>query len=123
MFLTRPKFKFEFKKDKMKYWTLKSDLVYQDKNRIITIVHKSDYETPFMTDIATIPYGLQWLFKPAGRYKYAAVLHDYLYTQRYTSRLSDDITFFKAMRSEKVNLITSVLFFVAVRLFGGGNKA
>jgi len=35
----------------------------------------------FVTDFATVPRFLQWLFRPYGPYTRAAVLHDYLLTE------------------------------------------
>jgi len=39
-----------------------------------------DVPKDFITDGASIPRGLWWLFPPVGRYFKAAVVHDYLLT-------------------------------------------
>ena len=34
----------------------------------------------FVTDGASVPHSLQWLYNPYGKYINAAVIHDYLYS-------------------------------------------
>ena len=34
----------------------------------------------FITDGASVPHSLQWLYNPYGKYINAAVVHDYLYS-------------------------------------------
>ena len=36
----------------------------------------------YLTDLATIPRSLRWLYDPNGPYAKAAIVHDYLYTQK-----------------------------------------
>lgn len=105
------KLKFEFRDDdKMRWYSLKNPLKWKDVTVPTSI---------FLTDLCTIPYGLQWIYKPNGKYARSGVVHDYLYSLRHIKRLRSDIEFFKCMRADEVNLITSCLFFLAVRCFGG----
>lgn len=105
------KLKFEFRDDDKKRWyTLKNPLKWKD------IVVPPNI---FFTDLCTVPYLLQWLFKPNGKYGRSGVVHDFLYGLKHIKRLRCDIEFFKCMRADGVNLFTSCLFFLAVRVGGG----
>jgi len=83
----------------------------------------------FVTDLASIPWGLRWLFPPNGKWSKAAVIHDWGYCggqiilpdgqQLKPSRFWWDVIFLEAMAVSKVPPLTRWLFFVAVRAFGG----
>lgn len=77
-----------------------------------------DVTVGFMTDFASVPRPLWWLFPRWGRYGNAAVIHDYLYWERSRLRKESDKIFLEAMRVSKVGLVTRTLLYVAVRLFG-----
>jgi len=118
-FENKAKLKFEYKDDKgVRFYTLKEDLVFiHDKDRII--VPKNIY----YTDLASVPKGLQWIFKPNGKYTRASIVHDYLYDNRAISRYKADLIFLRAMKSDNVNFSTRWLFFGMVRFFGSGRKS
>lgn len=72
----------------------------------------------FLTDFASIPRPLWWLFPRWGRYGNAAVIHDYCYWEQHYSRKRADEIFLEAMAVLKVSSITRHTMYLAVRLFG-----
>lgn len=72
----------------------------------------------FVTDFASVPRCLWWLLPPMGRYGKAALLHDWLYSVRTTSRKEADEIFLDAMLMMGVRKLIALAMFVAVRLFG-----
>lgn len=73
----------------------------------------------FRSDYATIPRCLWWLFNPAGPYRRAAILHDYLYSRlARCSRFVADAIFREAMARSGVPLHTRLTIYFAVRTFG-----
>lgn len=73
----------------------------------------------FKTDFASTPKWLHWLWKPQGRYSKASVVHDFMYSVNWYTRLYADITYKKIMLHDKVKKVTANLFYLGVRLFGG----
>lgn len=75
----------------------------------------------FITDGASVPKSLQWLYNPYGKYINAAVVHDYLYSTYNNTginrKLADKIFKF-IMKETEVNKSTINKFYKAVRLFG-----
>jgi hypothetical protein len=53
----------------------------------------------FITDLASIPRLLRWLFDVNGVSRQAAVLHDYLYSTQPLSRADADALFLEALKS------------------------
>ena len=75
----------------------------------------------FITDLASIPRVLWWLYSPSnGDYAGACLIHDYLYTLQYDRAMADR-TLKRILKKEGNSLITVYAFYVAVRLFGGIN--
>ena len=85
----------------------------------------------FLTDFASIPRGLWWLFQPTGRWAGAALVHDWLYhspivqtgrdepKHRPIDRDEADRVFLEAMQVMGVSWLTRHTMYRAVRLFGG----
>lgn len=78
----------------------------------------------FVTDLASIPWGVRAIFPRDGLYREAAVLHDWLCAQIATSHFTlvgwneaADLFDF-AMQDSGVNPITRALFKFGVRLYG-----
>lgn len=71
----------------------------------------------FVTDFASVPRWLWWLFPPDGPWRRAAVVHDYLYSQLGVSRFFADAVFREAMTPD-TGYWTQVAMFYAVRCFG-----
>ncbi len=72
----------------------------------------------FETDFASIPRLLRTLCPPNGPWAKAAVIHDALYETGEISRWISDRIFFEAMGVLKVNLLTRLVMYIAVRAFG-----
>ena len=75
----------------------------------------------FITDGASVPKSLQWLYNPYGKYIKAAIIHDYLYSKYNNTginrKLADKIFKF-IMKETEVNKSTINKFYKAVRFFG-----
>lgn len=72
----------------------------------------------FATDYASVPRALWWLFPPHGRYKRAAVVHDYLYSCGCIHRAIADAVFLAAMEVLRVGRASRWTMYLAVRAFG-----
>lgn len=75
----------------------------------------------FITDGASVPKCLQWIYKPYGKYIRAAVIHDYLYScynNTGINRTLADKIFMHIMKETGVNSRTRKRFYTAVRTFG-----
>lgn len=77
------------------------------------------YSVPpgFRTDFASVPR-IPFAYWLTGNTAHrSAVLHDYLYSQQYTRKFSDD-AFLAAMKTEGVPSWQRYLMYAALRLFG-----
>jgi hypothetical protein len=73
----------------------------------------------FVSDGATIPWAIRFIFSQMGIYFAACVVHDYLYfTRLFQSRLLTDIQFLYDMVKCGMNKAKAELFYLAVRLGG-----
>ena len=75
----------------------------------------------FITDGASVPKSLQWLYNPYGKYINAAVIHDYLYSTYNNTginRTLADKIFRHIMKETGVDNRTVRRFYAAVRTFG-----
>ena len=75
----------------------------------------------FITDGASVPKSLQWLYNPYGKYINAAVVHDYLYSvynNTGINRTLADKIFNFIMKETGVDNRTRRKFYTAVRCFG-----
>jgi hypothetical protein len=72
----------------------------------------------FITDFATAPLIVGWLIQKQGDFNRAAVLHDYLYTEKTCSRFLADALFRDVMREIGVPLWRRIAMYYAVRFFG-----
>ena len=75
----------------------------------------------FITDGASVPHSLQWLYNPYGKYINAAVIHDYLYSSYNNTginRTLADKIFRHIMQETGVDIRTVRRFYTAVRCFG-----
>lgn len=74
----------------------------------------------FITDFATIPWPLNYFFKPDGKWAKAAIIHDYLYIEYYKRRdftkVVADAIFYEAMLVLKINMFIALLFYFSTRL-------
>lgn len=75
----------------------------------------------FVTDGASVPHSLQWLYNPYGKYINAAVVHDYLYSAYNNTginRTLADKIFRYIMKETGVDNRTSRRFYNVVKYFG-----
>ena len=75
----------------------------------------------FVTDGASVPHSLQWLYNPFGKYIKAAVIHDYLYScynNTGINRTLADKIFNFIMKETGVDNRTRRKFYMAVKCFG-----
>jgi hypothetical protein len=94
---------------------LKADYIYSINGFLITV------PKGFITDGASIPKSLQWIYDPYGKYIKAAVIHDYLYSKYNDTginRTLADKIFDFIMKETGVNAKTRRKFYVAVKYFG-----
>ena len=94
---------------------LMQDYVYEINGYLIR-VPKS-----FITDGASVPHSLQWLYNPYGKYINAAVVHDYLYSvynNTGINRTLSDKIFRHIMKETGIDNRTRRKFYMAVKCFG-----
>lgn len=94
---------------------LEADYIYSINGFLITV------PKGFITDGASIPKSLQWIYDPYGKYIKAAVIHDYLYSKYNDTginRTLADKIFDFIMKETGVNGKTRRKFYVAVKYFG-----
>lgn len=75
----------------------------------------------FITDGASVPHSLQWLYNPFGKYIKAAVIHDYLYSTYNNTginRTLSDKIFRHIMKETGVDSRIIRKFYAAVKYFG-----
>ena len=81
----------------------------------------------FVTDLASVPKWARWIFPITGKYTKAAVLHDWLWTQKgviplphswkHYSQHETNLIFLEAMQVLGVAWITRTIFYKAVEMF------
>lgn len=79
----------------------------------------------FKTNLASIPLWIKWVYPKFYYYlktvtSKSSVLHDYLYEGK-LSRKECDIIYRESMETEEVNPFISDIFYLCVRMFGGGS--
>lgn len=72
----------------------------------------------FVTDFATIPRFLWFIYPRWGKYGNASVIHDYIYFKKMYSRKRCDEIFLEAMKVLKVSKFTRYAIYYSVRIFG-----
>ena len=94
---------------------LEADYTYSINGFLITV------PKGFITDGASIPKSLQWIYDPYGKYIKGAVIHDYLYSKYNDTginRTLADKIFDFIMKETGVNSKTRRKFYIAVKYFG-----
>jgi hypothetical protein len=93
-------------------WYFLAPLVWvRDDERI-------EVPTNFITDLASIPRLLRWLFDRNGRSRRAAALHDWLYAMQTTTRWHADWLFLEALAEEGMRRIPRTLYWLGVVVGG-----
>ena len=72
----------------------------------------------FITDLASIPVYMRWLFPHGGAKAYGAVHHDYLYRLGNVDRDVADDLFLELMLANGVSKLSAKTMYKAVRSFG-----
>ena len=97
-------------------WVIRKDFGYavgsEDSGEVI------DLPTGFVTDFASVPRPLWWLYPKWGKYGNAAVIHDYLYWDQKYNKKKADLIFLEAMKVLGVGKITSFILYKSVSWFG-----
>ena len=97
-------------------WVIRKDFGYavgsEDSGEVI------DIPTGFVTDFASVPRPLWWLYPKWGKYGNAAVIHDYLYWDQKYNKKKADLIFLEAMKVLGVGKITSFILYKSVSWFG-----
>jgi hypothetical protein len=94
-------------------WRLTVPLVFES-DEIGHVVVPSGFET----DFASVPRIPVAYFVAGDTARYAAVVHDYLYSERTVSREVADGVFLEAMKTSGVSWWRRALMHRAVRMFG-----
>jgi hypothetical protein len=71
-----------------------------------------------VTDGASVPWMLRWLFPQMGKYSRASLAHDYLYDNRIGTRADADYDFYQWMIIDGVPKWKAIIFYFAV-IVGG----
>jgi len=74
--------------------------------------------TGFVTDFASIPGWLLWLFNPSGKHQRAALWHDMAYRLQYCTRFEADALMRSIMTVDNVSRFKKMAIYLAVRTFG-----
>ncbi|MBS1538462.1 MAG: DUF1353 domain-containing protein [Bacteroidetes bacterium] len=102
--------------DDGKHWILLEPFSYAvgtpDSDDVITVPMR------FVTDFASIPRLVWFVFPPWGKYGKAAIVHDYLYSTGLKTRKESDSIFLEIMQVSCVDSLTRFLIHGFVRLFG-----
>lgn len=72
----------------------------------------------FVTDLASIPPFLRWLFSPNDATRRPAVTHDWLYCAQLTTRLVADRIFLEALERNGVGYLRRKAMYAGVRVGG-----
>jgi hypothetical protein len=72
----------------------------------------------FVTDFASVPRPIWWLFPRWAKYGNASVVHDWLYWTQPFDRQAADRAIFEGMRDMKVDPRSAKTIFLALRAFG-----
>lgn len=81
---------------------------------------KLKVEKGFVTDFASVPRALHWLFSRKSLQSRASIIHDYLYSTGIRSRKDSDVIFKNLLRNDYSSALTIILMYLAVRIFGAG---
>ncbi len=96
-------------------WKLLQPLIYVSA---IPEVWYVSVPTGFDTDFASVPRLPLMFWLLGDRADYASTVHDYLYRIGRVSRRLADATFYEACRAEGVDLPSSFMFWLGVRVGG-----
>ena len=73
----------------------------------------------FVTDFASTPKLIHFIYPPQGKYSKASIVHDFMYSTNWFSKEIADNTFLNIMLNDGVPKFTAYAFYYSVKLFGG----
>lgn len=77
----------------------------------------------YVTDLATVPRFLWWLYPPfSPEYAAAAVIHDWLYLQTDASKTMADAAFLEGLEVLGVSHFKRLVMYWSVSIFGGRKR-
>lgn len=134
---------FDFKPSDFPWWMrgLFKEVIKEEGDKVMNEKFFITLPKGFVTDLASIPKYLRWLFKPDGQWSKAAAVHDFLYNgipiteghsefyaemrpryaymeQKLRIRSSCDAIFYIAMRASGVSAAVALAFYLGVRAGG-----
>jgi hypothetical protein len=95
------------------YWYLREDLRWLASGGIEYVVPRG-----FVTDFASVPRPLWWLFPRWAKYGNAAIVHDFLYWDQKEDRQTADRRIVEGMKDLRVSPVTRKLIYWALRIGG-----
>jgi hypothetical protein len=99
----------------MRQWRLLKDFTV--RIRLGVKVQSVIVPKGFVTDFATVPRILQFVFPPMGKYGIAALIHDYLCVEKTVTRKQADQIFYDLMKKHHVKPWKAATMYAAARLY------
>jgi hypothetical protein len=96
-----------------KDWLLLENFGYEDAKHGMIIVPKDT-----LTDFASIPQVAQIIFPKSDLWDWAAVIHDYLYTEQFLTQQECDEVFYRACIDCGVEEIKAKVMYHQLRIWG-----
>lgn len=101
---------------------IKAELAWNGRKVTFTLledVYVNGYMIPagYKTDFATVPQFLWSVLPPIGRHNLAALLHDWLYDNKFGTRKRADDLFLQRMKEDGVPIVSRYAMYWGVRLF------
>lgn len=103
----------EVPQDKPDAWVLVEPLVVLKDDEVLVEV-----PVRFVTDLASLPRGVRSFYSRTGRSRYAAVVHDYLYSIKWATRKECDRVFKELLIASGLTRYRAHLFYLGVRAGG-----
>ncbi len=104
--------KLEFIEGKRPMWRTLEPVIFSDALSSFTIPEG------FQSDLASVPRALWPIFPPYGNHLRAAIVHDWLYSNRLIARGRADALFLAAMKAYGTAGWRRWVMYLAVRAFG-----
>jgi hypothetical protein len=99
----------------MDFWFLTTPVKWINRNTLPQLI---EIPRGFVTDFASVPRPLWWLFPRIGSYGLPSIMHDWLYWQQDVPRKTADHLFRVAMAEMGTPAWSVLTIFSAIRVFG-----
>lgn len=100
------------------YWLLLEDLIFEAVRVSDNKAFKITVPAGFVTDLASIPVGLNLIYSKTGKYSSAGILHDYLYWTQFCNRKKSDRLIKEGLKATGAGYITRNTIKYGVYWFG-----